>query len=330
MRHAVDRRAQRSARTIGRTERGVRWASKRGSARRRSRRAIASGASKTHWIDPIPESDRHGTPKELFWIWCAANIAILGVAYGGFIAEKRKIRKGILAAPTGTTVSFLLVRFISLAGMLGSAPTLVLSAVSSGVAGNAIPTAISYISLVGWETILVALATLSAETIADRLGPPLGKPTLAVAFAVIAARDHRRRPARPRDHREDPDAVYTCFRCHDRDLHGARGVEHRLAQGVDAATGKFFGGLVGGTSILMAGLGIGWVNAGADYSRYLPANVEPSFGGGLDDFRRQRRADHPDRVWRSAYRRQQRHRFLDQPIGVSRRTCRRGSGCHTC
>ena len=40
-------------------------------------------------------------------------------------------------------------------------------------------------------------------------------------------------------------------------------------------TGKFFGGLVGGTSILMAGLGIGWVNAGADYSRYLPANVEP-------------------------------------------------------
>ena len=31
-----------------------------------------------HGIDPIPESDRHGTPKELFWIWCAANIAITG------------------------------------------------------------------------------------------------------------------------------------------------------------------------------------------------------------------------------------------------------------
>ena len=72
--------------------------------------------------------------------------------------------------------------------MLGSAPTLVLSRASFGVIGNAIPTAISYISLVGWETILVALATLSAETIADRLGLPSGKPTLAVAFAVIAAR----------------------------------------------------------------------------------------------------------------------------------------------
>jgi len=35
-------------------------------------------------------------------------------------------------------------------------------------------------------------------------------------------------------------------------------------------SGPFWGGLVGGTSIIMAGLGIGWVNAAADYSRYLP------------------------------------------------------------
>lgn len=34
-------------------------------------------------IELIPESDRHGKPSELFWIWAAANIAILGVAYGG-------------------------------------------------------------------------------------------------------------------------------------------------------------------------------------------------------------------------------------------------------
>ncbi len=97
----------------------------------------------THGIDPIPESDRHGTPKELFWIWCAANIAILGVAYGGYLVAFYGLNlwQGILAALIGTTVSFLLVGFISLAGMLGSAPTLVLSRASFGVVGNAIPTA---------------------------------------------------------------------------------------------------------------------------------------------------------------------------------------------
>jgi Purine-cytosine permease and related proteins len=39
----------------------------------------------THGIDPIPESDRHGTPIELFWVWCAANISILGITYGAFL-----------------------------------------------------------------------------------------------------------------------------------------------------------------------------------------------------------------------------------------------------
>ena len=39
----------------------------------------------THGIDPIPDGDRHGKPLELFWIWCAANISILGMTYGGFL-----------------------------------------------------------------------------------------------------------------------------------------------------------------------------------------------------------------------------------------------------
>jgi nucleobase:cation symporter-1, NCS1 family len=226
----------------------------------------------THGIDPIPESDRHGTPKELFWIWCAANIAILGVAYGGYLVAFYGLNlwQGILAALIGTTVSFLLVGFISLAGMLGSAPTLVLSRASFGVVGNSIPTAISYISLVGWETILVALATLSADTIADRLGLPSGKPTLTVAFAVIAAATivvgllGHATIVKIQTWFTWAFAVMTLIFMA---LEVSNIDWHKVST---LPTGKFFGGLVAGTSILMAGLGIGWVNAGADYSRYLP------------------------------------------------------------
>jgi NCS1 family nucleobase:cation symporter-1 len=35
-------------------------------------------------------------------------------------------------------------------------------------------------------------------------------------------------------------------------------------------SGSFMAGLVGGMSVVAAGLGIGWINAAADYSRYLP------------------------------------------------------------
>src|SRR5881628_2532930 len=143
----------------------------------------------THGIDPIPESDRHGTPIELFWIWCAANISILGITYGAFLVAFYSLNlwQAVLAGVLGTVLSFVLVGYISLAGKHGSAPTLVLSRAAFGVVGNAIPTVVSYISLVGWETILVALATLAAQSVLDRLGLAAGKPTLAVAFVIIAA-----------------------------------------------------------------------------------------------------------------------------------------------
>jgi purine-cytosine permease-like protein len=35
-------------------------------------------------------------------------------------------------------------------------------------------------------------------------------------------------------------------------------------------TGHFLGGFIGGISIVAVGLGIGWVNTGSDYTRYLP------------------------------------------------------------
>ena len=33
----------------------------------------------------IDESERKGTPRGLFWPWCAANIAVLAVSYGAFL-----------------------------------------------------------------------------------------------------------------------------------------------------------------------------------------------------------------------------------------------------
>ncbi|MGZ4130648.1 MAG: cytosine permease, partial [Actinomycetota bacterium] len=60
----------------------------------------------THGIDPIPDADRHGEPRELFWIWAAANIAILGVAYGGFLVTWYGLYlwQGIVVALVGTSL----------------------------------------------------------------------------------------------------------------------------------------------------------------------------------------------------------------------------------
>jgi nucleobase:cation symporter-1, NCS1 family len=229
----------------------------------------------TNGINPIPESDRHGRPFDMFWIWCAANISILGMTYGGFLVVFYGLNfpQAVAATIIGTVVSFVLVGYISLAGMLGSAPTLILSRAAFGVRGNAIPTAVSYVSLVGWETILVALATFSAEAVLDRLGVKAGKPTLAVSFMIIAAI-----------------TIVIGMLGHATILKIATWltwafaaltvvfvileVPHLSWHQVSGLPAGSFVNFVGGMSVVMAGLGIGWVNAGADYSRYLPRSSD--------------------------------------------------------
>jgi purine-cytosine permease-like protein len=47
---------------------------------------------------------------------------------------------------------------------------MVLSRASFGVKGNIVPGALSYLIFVGWETVLVSLATLATGTILVRVG----------------------------------------------------------------------------------------------------------------------------------------------------------------
>jgi len=226
----------------------------------------------THGIDPIPDTDRHGKPLELFWIWCAANISILLVTYGAFLVAFYGLNLGqaIIATLVGTILSFFLVGFVSLAGKLGGAPTLVLSRASFGLVGNAIPTAVSWVSLVGWEIILVALSTFAAQTILERLGWIHGDVALAISFVVVAAATiaigllGHATIVRIQTWFTWTFAVLTVV------FMALVWSEIDWNTVTALPSGPFWGGLVAGTSIIMAGLGIGWVNAGADYSRYLP------------------------------------------------------------
>jgi len=72
----------------------------------------------TNGTNVIPDSDRHGKPRELFWIWAGANIGILGVTYGAFLVVFYSLNlvQGIIAAFLGAVLGFLLVGCVGLAG----------------------------------------------------------------------------------------------------------------------------------------------------------------------------------------------------------------------
>src|ERR1700689_1513427 len=229
----------------------------------------------TNGINPIAEDERHGKPIELFWIWCAANIGILDITYGAFLVTfcGLDLTQAILVMIVGTVLSFLLVGFISLAGKRANAPTLVVSRASFGVIGNAVPTLISYVSFLGWEILLTALAGLAAQSIMQRLGAPSGDPTVAVAFVIVAGGTITLPPlgAAPITPGQNwftyafavLTVVFIILEAKHVSLHAATSLH----------PGTFLGGVIGGTTVIMAGLGIGWGNAAGDYSRYLPRKV---------------------------------------------------------
>jgi NCS1 family nucleobase:cation symporter-1 len=229
----------------------------------------------TNGIEPIAESERHGKPADLFWIWCAANIGVLDITYGAYLVTfyGLDLVQAILVMIVGTVLSFLLVGFISLAGKRANAPTLVVSRASFGVLGNRLPTIISYISFLGWEILLTALAALAAQSIMQRLGAPHGDATLAVAFVLVAgitialALLGHATIARVQVWFTWAFAILTV-------VFIALEAKHVSLHAVTSLkAGPFLAGVVGGTTVIMAGLGIGWVNAAGDYSRYLPRSV---------------------------------------------------------
>jgi len=221
-------------------------------------------------INVIAESERKGHPRDLFWPWFAANISVLGLSYGSFeLGFGISFWQALIVGVVGIVLSFLACGFIAVAGKRGSAPTMVLSRAAFGVNGNKLPTVISWLLTVGWETVLVILATLATATVFQRLGWGGGDGTKVVALILVVA--------------------LTVFG-------GVMGFDliMRLQTWITIVTGVFTvvfialvadkihwhavsavkGGsieeLIGALVFMMTGFGLGWVNCAADYSRYLP------------------------------------------------------------
>ena len=150
--------------------------------------SAAALAVEQNGINVIHESERKGAPRDLFWPWAAANISVFGIAYGAFLLYFGvSFWQALIVGAVGIAVSFFFVGVIALAGKRGSAPTLVLSRAIFGVDGNRVPSILSWVLTVGWETVLVSLAVLATSTVLGALGFDAGVGTQVVALVVVAA-----------------------------------------------------------------------------------------------------------------------------------------------
>ncbi|MGA8116321.1 MAG: cytosine permease [Actinocatenispora sp.] len=228
-------------------------------------------------INAVPDGQRHGRARDLFWPWAASNLSLFGIAYGVYVVGLGLgLVPAIGAGILGYLASFLLVGLVAVAGSRSGVPTMTLGRAAFGYTGNRLPTLFSYISNVGWETVLVTLSAQGGGAILARLAPGVfaqdGKPTttaLALCFVlaagvtiVVGVYGH---------------ALIMRLQKYLTWLFVALTVVYMgltlphldLAKAAALPTGGP-GVFVGGIVFAMTLLGLGWVNCGADYSRYLP------------------------------------------------------------
>jgi nucleobase:cation symporter-1, NCS1 family len=227
-------------------------------------------------INSISVREHRGKPRELFWPWFAANISVFGISYGAFLLGFGiSFSQAVIVGVVGIVISFLFCGLVSLSGKRGHAPTMTLSRAAFGVNGNRIPSAISWLLLVGWETVLATLAVLATATVFTRLGWHSGFLDKVAALILVAA------------------LIV---------IGGVLGFEFimKLQMWITVITAVLtviymilvasnidFGTLaalpagpipqlVGGFVFMLTGFGLGWVNVAGDYSRYLPHDASSS------------------------------------------------------
>lgn len=233
----------------------------------------APGGVEANGLNVIADAERKGRPRQLFWPWFGSNVSVLGLSYGAFaLGFGISFWQALVAGVVGVLFSFLLCGFVAVAGKRGSAPTMVLSRAVFGVRGNRLPSAVSWVLTVGWETVLVTVATLATATVFDRLGWGGGTSTKVAALVVVSALtvvcgvvgfDLIMRMQ----------TVITV-------LTGVLTVVYIVLvadeihwPAVSALPAGSTQAVLGALVFLMTGFGLGWVNAAADYSRYLPRDV---------------------------------------------------------
>ena len=221
----------------------------------------------------IAQNERSGSARSLFWPWAAANVSLLALSYGSFfLGFGISFWQATFAAIIGTIASFFLVGVSSLAGKRANAPTMTLSRAAFGVKGNVVPGLLSYLIFVGWETVLVSLATLATETVLTRVGDIEPNISRIIGFSIAAGltvfggvlgfKVIMRIQKVLTISTIVLTAGYIALTAH---LVNWSSVSEMPSGNIQA----FLGALIFG----ITGIGLGWVNCAADYSRYLPRSV---------------------------------------------------------
>ncbi|ALO91361.1 purine-cytosine permease family protein [Streptomyces olivaceoviridis] len=129
-------------------------------------------AVESNGVNPVPDAERRGRPSGLFAVWFAWNISILGISYGIFVFSLGlNVWQTIIAGTIGYLASSALVGILAVGGPRTGLPTLTQTRFAFGIKGNRIPAFFAYLSNMGWKVTIITLASTTGAKLFAELWP---------------------------------------------------------------------------------------------------------------------------------------------------------------
>ncbi|PRH76711.1 cytosine or purine or uracil or thiamine or allantoin permease, partial [Streptomyces solincola] len=140
----------------------------------------------THGIDPIPDEERHGGPRDLFWLWFGSNLTFTYVINGALAVAFGLSFWQATAVVVASGLSFAVISAAGLSGSRTGTATLVISRAAFGLRGNLPAGALNWVVSIGYTIVNTVVGTLALEALLADAGWH-GEPARALALLVALA-----------------------------------------------------------------------------------------------------------------------------------------------
>jgi nucleobase:cation symporter-1, NCS1 family len=146
-----------------------------------------AGRVEVRGIDYVPDEERHGKPRELFWIWLGANVTYLYFTLGGFVLLAGLSLWQAIAVVVIGNLYWFGVGALAVSGPSSGTPSVVVTRAMFGIRGNRpLSAGIGWLVAIVYEFINLALGALAGFALADQLGLGDSWPVRAVILVIVA------------------------------------------------------------------------------------------------------------------------------------------------
>ncbi|MFJ3709804.1 MULTISPECIES: cytosine permease [unclassified Streptomyces] len=123
-----------------------------------------------HGIDPIPDAERHGGARDLFWLWFGSNLTFTYVINGALaVSFGLSFWQAVLVVVAGG-LTFLAISAAGLSGVRTGTATLVISRAAFGVRGNWPAGLLNWIVSIGYTIVNTVVGALALAACCASLG----------------------------------------------------------------------------------------------------------------------------------------------------------------